>query len=105
MVCTPGPISRPTKGENDDADRPPGCAEDLRVVSANYTVGILDEILRVLERWPAERRINVHGHASAWTDTHEFRGASVTGPLRRDRIVPARGSLLPRTEKINCFEA
>src|ERR1039458_4100273 len=84
MIGSPGSIGGAADGEDDHTDRPAGGPKNL-VVGRYHPIGVVDQILRVLEPRSAQRGINVHAHASTRTGAYKLRSAGVTGPSRRGR--------------------
>ena len=90
VVGAAGAVGSATQGENNDADGASGSAEDY-VVGGHHAIGIVDQILSVLQRRLAERGVNKYGYPAARTGSHKLRVALETRPCWRDRAIAVDG--------------
>ena len=86
VVGAAGAIGGTAESEHDHADRAASRAEDS-VVGGDDAIGVVEQILSILQAGLAERGVDVDGDPSAGTGSHELRCSLIAGPSRRDRIV------------------
>ena len=84
MVGAARAIRGAAEGKDYCADRAASGAKD-RVIRRDHAIGVVEQILGILQARLAERRIYVYRNAAARTGSHELRSAFVTGPCRRGR--------------------
>src|SRR5579863_1163626 len=86
MVGAAGSIRRAAKGKDNDTDRTTSRSENA-VVRGRDTVGIVHQVLRILQRLRAQARIDVDCDAPAGAGSNKLRRALITGPRRRGWVI------------------
>src|ERR1700722_5863476 len=89
MVGAAGSDGRGAKSENNYADRTSGGAK-YSIIGGDDAIGIVHQILRVLQTRLAERGVDVDRDPAAGAGSHKLRSPPVAGPWRRCRAVLRR---------------
>ena len=79
VVGAAGAVGGSAEGKDDHADRTAGRAEDA-IVGGGDAIGVVDQILRILQRLLAQGGIDVNGHPSAGAGSDEFGRSGIAGP-------------------------
>ena len=102
MVGAAAAIGSAVQGVDDHANGLALRAEEL-IIGIDHAIGIVHEVLRVLQSRIAERGIDIYRHASARAGSYKLRVSLVRGPLRCGGSIPAHGLRLSGNG--SCFDA
>src|SRR5258708_1824702 len=101
MISAAGTVGRSAQSENDYAHAA-ACGTENGVVGAGYSVGIVNQVLGILQSRGTERGVDVDRDASAGTGADELRRPLITWPLRCWRASRAHSAL--RLDAGSCLD-